>query len=116
MKNRGLLSQPSLREEKDFIIESEEKETSCNEVLQKNLKPSNVYSMLYLNQEVEDVIVKEMIAYACGIAEGSEKLFPVRFSNVNGRKALIISCNFNNPMEVEELLSASYAAYLSPDA
>ena len=117
MKNKSILSQPQLRERREWIAEDrEEKNSPPIKNRTHSLNSSDVYSMLHLSSDVEDAIVKEMIAYACVIADGSENLFPVRFSDINGKKVLIISRNFDNPMEVEELLSVSYAAYLSPEA
>ena len=122
MKGKNILSQPPLKDEQGCVVEDKENQVGVQstniprEVVEQDLKSSDVYSMLYLNPDVEDSIVKEMIAYACVIAEGSENVFPVRFSDINGKKVLIICRNFENPMEVEELLSISYAAYLSSDA
>ena len=118
MKNKSILSQPSLREDHEWMLPPSEEKNTSMEVgkRQQDLKSTDVYGMLHLSPGIDDAIVKEMIAYACAIADGSDDLFPVRFSDRNGRKALVISCKFNNPMEVEELLSVSYAAYLSAES
>ena len=129
MKSKSTISQPPLREEPHWILKEkeeatgriEEKEMKMGDIplkkIEQELSSSDVYSMLYLSPDVEDAIIKEMIAYACVVADGAEGgLFPVRFSNVSGRKVLIIHRHFKNPTEVEELLSMSYAAYLASDA
>ena len=122
MKGKHILSQSSLRDEYNLPVEKKETEREIRSrdllmgTAEQDLKALDIYSVLYLNTDVEEAIVKEMIAYACVIAEKSESLFPVSFSHMNGKKVLIIRRNFNNPKEVEELLSVSYAAYLSSDA